>query len=196
MAELTRRGLYLGTLGVALLAANPSPRAHAESPGKAPVDPYALVDPELVAAVRMIRQADLSAQTLAARRSASAHGYILPPPAPQPVERSIAGPAGAPLRVYVTEASPGAKGRPGVLHIHNGGYVTGTALTEAALAQTIARQLGCVVVSVDYTLAPEMKFPGSLDQHFSTGLLSVDAIARYTSPLGFRTVGGFISYSF
>jgi len=167
MTELTRRSLYLGTLGVALLAAHASPRTLARRLGNAPVDPFALVDPELVAAVRVIRHVAVSGRTLAAIRNANAHGYILPAPAPQPVERSIAGPAGAPLRVYVTEASSGAKGRPGVLHIHSGGFVTGTALTEAPLAQTIARQLGCVVVSVDYTLAPEMKFPGSLEQNYA-----------------------------
>lgn len=166
MTDPARRRLLIG-IGGTLLAAS-TPALALEPPlGGAPGDPYALVDRELLAAVRKIRKSDVSARTLAAARGANARGNILPAPAPQPVERFIDGPAGVPLRVYVTDAAPGAIGRAGVLHIHSGGYVTGTALTEAALAQTICQQLGCVVVSVDYTLAPEMKFPGSLEQNYA-----------------------------
>jgi len=167
MGPLTRRSLNLSTLGVALLAASDPPQALAAAPQKRPANPYALVDPELVDTVKLIHHIDLNAQMLAVKRAASAGGFILPAPAPQPMERSVPSPGGAPLRIYVIDASPGAKSRAGVLYIHSGGFVTQTALTEAAIAQTIAMELGCVVISVDYTLAPEMKYPGSLEQNYA-----------------------------
>jgi acetyl esterase/lipase len=54
-----------------------------------------------------------------------------------------------------------------VVFIHGGGYILGSAMAEAAQAQSLALELDCVVVSVDYRLAPETKFPGSLEDNYS-----------------------------
>ena len=48
-----------------------------------------------------------------------------------------------------------------------GGYVVGRADTNIQLAQDIAQGTGSMVVSVDYTLAPEAHFPKSLDQNYA-----------------------------
>jgi len=56
---------------------------------------------------------------------------------------------------------------PAILHIHGGGYVLGTAdMTNAANAAT-ALNLGCVIASVDYRLAPETPFPGPLEDCYA-----------------------------
>ncbi len=54
----------------------------------------------------------------------------------------------------------GATGRqPGLLWIHGGGYVIGTAAQDDPLCRAIADALGIVVASVDYRLAPEYAYP-------------------------------------
>src|SRR5690606_29991306 len=83
-------------------------------------------------------------------------------------ERKIPGAPGSPdVRIYVIGAkSPGAA-RPAVLHIHGGGYVAGTALSGVPSLQRLASTHDCVVVTVDYRLAPETKFPGSLEDNYA-----------------------------
>lgn len=54
-------------------------------------------------------------------------------------------------------------GRPGILHIHGGGFVTGAADKTVGVMAEYARGTGAVVVSVDYRLAPETAYPGALE---------------------------------
>jgi len=89
-------------------------------------------------------------------------------PAPQPVYRRIPGPPGAPaVRIIVVDPAPGGKGRPAFLHTHGGGYVAGSAARFINFHQTIAQTCKCVVVSVEYRLAPETRFPGSLEDNYA-----------------------------
>ncbi|MFW0784520.1 alpha/beta hydrolase [Gordonia sp. CPCC 206044] len=61
---------------------------------------------------------------------------------------------------------------PGLLWIHGGGYVIGTAQQDDALCRRFADDLGAIVVSVDYRLAPEHPFPAPLDDcHEALSLL-------------------------
>ena len=53
--------------------------------------------------------------------------------------------------------------RPGLLWIHGGGYVVGTARHDDALCRRISEAAGCVVVSVEYRLAPDHPYPAPLD---------------------------------
>lgn len=55
---------------------------------------------------------------------------------------------------------------PAVLFIHGGGFVVGDLDTEHGSAVSLARDLGVVVVSVDYRLAPEDPYPAGLDDCF------------------------------
>ncbi len=58
-------------------------------------------------------------------------------------------------RVYEPVPDP-----PGtVVYYHGGGWVLGSAETWDALCRTLAVESGCRVVSVDYRLAPEHRFP-------------------------------------
>jgi acetyl esterase len=72
-----------------------------------------------------------------------------------------------PIRIYRPEerSTLGA-----VYSVHGGGFIAGDLETEHALNVTLARELGAVVVAVDYRLAPETPFPGPLEDVY-TGLL-------------------------
>jgi acetyl esterase/lipase len=91
-------------------------------------------------------------------------------PAAEPAweRRLVAGPKGAAeVPVYVINAGPAGGSRPAIIHLHGGGYVAGTALSQVPYLQGIARELDCVVVTVDYRLAPETPFPGSLEDNYA-----------------------------
>lgn len=57
----------------------------------------------------------------------------------------------------------GVGARPGLLWIHGGGLVLGSAKQDELLCMQTARRVGVVVVSVEYRLAPEHPFPAALD---------------------------------
>lgn len=57
--------------------------------------------------------------------------------------------------------------RPAVLDIHGGGFVLGNADMSDAANRQLVLQLDCVVVSVDYRLAPETPWPGALEDCFA-----------------------------
>ena len=73
----------------------------------------------------------------------------------------IPGPAGdVAVRVY----RPGGAGpHPTVLFFHGGGWVVGDLDTHDEPARRICRDVGAVVVSVDYRMAPEAPFPAPYD---------------------------------
>ncbi len=78
--------------------------------------------------------------------------------------RSIPGPACAPdvaIRIYSPEGLEQAV--PAILHIHGGGFVIGDLDSELGSCVALCRQLGVVVVSVDYRLAPETPYHGPLE---------------------------------
>ena len=50
-------------------------------------------------------------------------------------------------------------GRPALFFLHGGGFTIGSIGTHDTLCRELARQSGCAVVSLDYRLAPEHKFP-------------------------------------
>jgi len=56
---------------------------------------------------------------------------------------------------------------PGLLHLHGGGFCLGAVDTEHGASVQLARELGAVVVSVEYRLAPEHPYPAGLDDCFA-----------------------------
>lgn len=67
-----------------------------------------------------------------------------------------------PVRVRVIQPATARARRMGILHIHGGGHLFGSPEQSLALTRPTAARHDCVVVSVDYRLAPETRFPGSL----------------------------------
>nr|WP_281363132.1 alpha/beta hydrolase [Parasphingopyxis algicola] len=75
--------------------------------------------------------------------------------------RLASGQNGAPdVRLLVYDPGGTDKERPVMLHIHGGGMISGSAELSILGIAPIALELGVVVVSVDYRLAPETPFPG------------------------------------
>lgn len=64
------------------------------------------------------------------------------------------------LRIYLPETEPP---HPVLLFLHGGGWVVGSIETHDRIARHLCVGSGHAVVSVDYRLAPECKFPGALD---------------------------------
>ena len=64
------------------------------------------------------------------------------------------------LRVYTP---PEVRVRPGLLYLHGGGWVTGCAEGYDALCARLALDADCVVLSLDYRLAPEHPWPAAID---------------------------------
>ncbi|AQZ33496.1 lipase [Pseudomonas sp. LPH1] len=56
---------------------------------------------------------------------------------------------------------------PVYLNLHGGGFVAGTPEHDDSYCQRLAHNLGCLVVNLDYVLAPEHPFPAGLRQCFA-----------------------------
>jgi acetyl esterase len=80
-------------------------------------------------------------------------------------DRQIPGPAGKiPVRVYTPL---GAGPFPVLVYFHGGGFVLCNVDTHDGTCRSIAAGSGCVVVSVDYRLAPEHRFPAAAEDCYA-----------------------------
>ena len=81
-------------------------------------------------------------------------------------DRTIPGPAGdLPVRIYRPDRDTGAL--PAFVYYHGGGHVIGNLDTHDAVARNLCNGARCAVVSVDYRLAPEHKFPAAAEDAFA-----------------------------
>tara|TARA_R110000823_G_scaffold119998_17_gene244531 strand:+ start:33396 stop:34361 length:966 start_codon:yes stop_codon:yes gene_type:complete len=105
--------------------------------------------------------------------------------------RSVPGPEGAPdvpLRIFAPEGL--AAKVPCILHIHGGGFVVGNLDGEMGSCVALCRQLGVVVVSVDYRLAPEVPYPGALEDCYAAlAWLHAQAPALQVDPSRIAVLG-------
>ncbi|MBC8241838.1 MAG: alpha/beta hydrolase, partial [Alphaproteobacteria bacterium] len=68
-----------------------------------------------------------------------------------------------PIRIY-TPHEPGLGEKlPILVFYHGGGFVVGSLDSYDNLCRALANRADCIVVSVDYRLAPEHKFPAAVD---------------------------------
>jgi acetyl esterase/lipase len=171
--QLTRRDFAIHTAGFGLaMGLTPATTlAEAEQASRsetspAIADPYSLVDPELLPVLKQFPAFDFSAEMVGKFRQTPGMPP-LPAPAPQPVERHIPGPPGAPeVRLWIVDPAPLEKGKPVLLHMHGGGFMMTDPFLMPRL-QGIATDCHCVVVSVDYRLAPETRYSGSLEDNYA-----------------------------
>lgn len=68
----------------------------------------------------------------------------------------------APVELVIYQPEKRDKTLPAILWIHGGGLIVGTADNDA-LASRFVKEANCVVVSVDYRLAPENPYPAALE---------------------------------
>lgn len=89
------------------------------------------------------------------------------PPAPEMGSVSLAlvpGPCGPiPLRVYKPVGAAKGEILPALVYFHGGGWVIGDLDTHDIVCRELANGSRCVVVSVEYRLAPEAQFPAAVD---------------------------------
>lgn len=99
-------------------------------------------------------------------------------------DTTIPGPAGQiPVRIY----RPLADGPlPTVAFFHGGGWVIGDLDTHDLTCRTLAEESSAVVVSVDYRLAPEHRFPAAVED----ALAAATWIAEHLEELGGTTALG------
>jgi triacylglycerol lipase len=139
-----------------------------------------LVDPELLPLLDFIPPLDLSLETLPAVRAAGwpLVGEPVAADAVSMTARRVPGPPGAPevgVLIYTprTDAPrtpmPSTAGGPlpCVLAIHGGGYVAGSAAELGPVHRPLALAAECVIVSVDYRLAPETPAPGAVEDCYA-----------------------------
>ena len=136
-------------------------------------DPYLWrVHPDLRAAARQKLKSLQSAPTMTraflrlARQGMGARGR--PTTADVPYEkRTIPGSRGRPdVTIFLINARPGGM-RPAILHTHGGGFVMGSAASGIADLQAVCKALDCVAVTVDYRLAPETTYAGSIEDNYA-----------------------------
>lgn len=135
-----------------------------------------LVDPELVAGIdgpltRAITDETLPQYRVMLEQMVAA----IPKPTSEALRnvrcdvRRIPGLAGSP-DVSVLVYAPGNRcdaALPAILHIHGGGMVSGSAEMSDPNSRAYAVEMNCVVVSVNYRLAPETRFPGPVEDCYA-----------------------------
>ncbi len=92
---------------------------------------------------------------------------ITAPPAPEMAAVAlmlVPGPAGVlPVRVYRPAGSGKTELLPALVFFHGGGWVIGDLDTHDVVCRQLSNGAHCMVFSVEYRLAPEVRFPGALD---------------------------------
>lgn len=90
--------------------------------------------------------------------------------------RTLPGPAGEiPIRIYTPD---GMGPFPLLLFFHGGGFVVGSLDSGDDTCRALCRGAGCIVVSVDYRLAPEHKFPAASDDCLAATRWAADHAAE------------------
>jgi acetyl esterase len=154
----------------------PSRRPPAKEITPMPLDPQAKALLDLMPAMP-----DFTTLDLALVRAGMAAGVLNTgePEAVAKVEnRTIPGPAGSiPVRVYTPPASGP---HPGLVFFHGGGFVLCNLDTHDGICRSLTNAAGCVVVSVDYRLAPEHPYPAAPEDCYA----ATQWVAKNGSELG------------
>ena len=102
------------------------------------------------------------ARTLYLRSSATLGAD--PAPVSEVRDLKVPGPAGAvPVRLYRGAGALPSTPQPALVYFHGGGWTIGDLQTHDVICRHLANAASCIVVAVDYRLAPEHKFPGAVE---------------------------------
>ncbi|MBW2651913.1 MAG: alpha/beta hydrolase [Deltaproteobacteria bacterium] len=92
-----------------------------------------------------------------------------------------------PLRIYTPE---GSSPFPILVFMHGGGWVTGNLDTCDNICRFLANRVGCIVISVDYRLAPKHKFPAAVEDVYSAVQWVAENVTRINGDPNRIAVGG------
>ncbi|HET9146525.1 MAG TPA: alpha/beta hydrolase fold domain-containing protein, partial [Acetobacteraceae bacterium] len=144
------------------------------------------LDPGAAAVLEMIRLAGAPPlETLPPAEARLASAQSRRALAPDPAEISeirpltAEGPHGPiPMRLYRDGEQAGL--RPCLVYFHGGGWVIGDLDSHDPVCRAIAKESGAVVISVDYRMGPEVKFPAAVDD----AIAATGWIAAHAASLG------------
>jgi acetyl esterase len=94
---------------------------------------------------------------------------------------------GVPVRVYRPSLN---EELPCLVFFHGGGWVIGDLDTHDNVCRYLALQVGCVVVAVDYRLAPEHPFPAALDDCYAATCWVASQASELGIDINRMAVGG------
>ncbi len=137
-----------------------------------------LVDPEILPILELAN-IELTPETLDEVRANPLFTAEQMPPPPFPLSEAFAPVEGGPdVRLVVIDPPSQRTGRAAILHLHGGGMVLGTADTAPLAKAPLALEHDCVVVAVEYRLAPETPFPGMQEDNYAALVWLADNAAR------------------
>ena len=151
-----------------------------------PLDPQAQVVIDQVNALGLPPVWEVSPAQ--ARLNAASRPRPAGPAVASVVDRGIPGPDGeVAVRIY---APAGSGPFPILVWFHGGGWVLGDLESADPTARHLCQGAGCVVVSVDYRLAPETKFPGPAEDCYAATVWAAENAASINGDASRIAVGG------
>ncbi len=125
--------------------------------GEPPLETLEVVDARRIADERVIRT-NIAPEPIHAVRDVQVSGHLR-------------------LRIYTPSD---AHALPVLLYLHGGGWTVGNLDTHDPQCRRFANRAGCIVISVDYRLAPEHRFPAAVDDM----LAAADWVAANAAMIG------------
>lgn len=170
------------------MTATSNPQVPLEEAGRPPVDPG------LAVVLDLVNAPDARPMSAMTPDEARASFRLLTAVAGEPLtgvtsqDRTVPGPAGEiPVRVFTPESTTPT----GVLvYLHGGGFVIGDLDTHDDTCRRFAVGAGCVVVSVDYRLAPESPAPAAADDCWAATTWVLEHLDELGAPGAPVAVGG------
>ncbi len=108
---------------------------------------------------------------------------------PRVFDRPLPGPGGdVPVRIYVPRS--GKSPHPVLVYFHGGGWTIGDLDTHDPVARALADRAECIVVSVDYRMGPEHRFPAALDDALAAFAWVAAHAAEFGGDVSRLAVGG------
>ena len=132
-----------------------------------------LLDPELVPSSQEIASISFTTDKLPQLRAemlkkAIAASTAFEDPLVATGANYVPGTQGAPaIRVLSYRPAAADGSLPVLLHLHGGGFVSGSPERKGAAHRKQCLELGCAIYSVEYRLAPETPFPGAIEDCYA-----------------------------
>jgi acetyl esterase len=142
-----------------------------------PLDPEAAAFLKRVAAVPPLNFATVT--------PAEVRATVTPAPLPlEPIrkveDRTIPGPdCEIPIRIYQPLHKLDGDQCPVIIFLHGGGWVIASVAAYEGLCRTLANASRSIVISVEYRLAPESKFPAAVEDSYAATLWASQRVAEF-----------------